>query len=108
MAGVKIIVIYPRPLDEAAFEAVYKNEHLPMAEEKLKGMTRLVTTKVIGSPQGNVSAYRLAEVHFSSMDDLNKCVESPSGQEVIAHAGKISTGGPPILLVCEEESKVYW
>ncbi len=108
MPGVKIVVIYPRPLDEAAFETVYKNEHLPMAEEKLKGMTRFVGTKVLSSPQGKVSAYRLAEVHFSSMDDLNKCVESESGQEVIAHAGKISTGGPPILLVCEEESKVYW
>ena len=108
MAGVKIVVIYPRPLDEAAFEVAYKNEHLPMAEEKLKGMTRLVTTKVLSSPQGKVSAYRLTEVHFSSMDDLNKCVESQTGQEVIAHAGKISTGGPPILLVCEEESKVYW
>ena len=108
MAGVKVVVIYPRPLDEAAFEAAYKNEHLPMAEQKLNGMTRLVTTKVLASPDGKVSAYRLAEVHFASMDDLNKCVESASGQEVIAHAGKISTGGPPILLVCEEESKVYW
>jgi hypothetical protein len=52
--------------------------------------------------------YRIAEVHFSSMDDLNKCVESEGGQEVIAHAAKISTGGPPILLVCEEDSKVIW
>ena len=108
MAGVKVVVIYPQPLDPAAFEAVYKNEHTPLAEQKLKGMTRLVTTKVLASPQGKVSAYRLAEVHFASMDDLNKCVESEGGQEVIAHAGKISTGGPPILLVCEEESKVYW
>ena len=108
MAGVKVVVIYPRPLDEAAFELAYKNEHMPMVEQKLKGMTRFVATKVLASPQGTVSAYRLAEVHFSSMDDLNKCVESESGQEVIAHAGKISTGGAPILLVCEEESKVYW
>jgi len=26
----------------------------------------------------------------------------------VAHAAKISTGGPPLLLVCEEESFVYW
>jgi|SRR5947209_10275154 len=108
MAGVKIVVIYPRPLDEAAFETVYKDVHLPMAEQKLKGLTRLVTTKVLSSPQGKVSAYRLAEAHFSSMDDLVKCTESDGGQQVIAHATEISTGGPPILLVCEEESKVYW
>jgi len=108
VTGVKIVVIYPRPQDEDAFEKAYKDEHVPLAESKLKGMTRFVATKVISSPQGKVVAYRIAEVHFSSMDDLNKCVESEGGQEVIAHAAKISTGGPPILLVCEEDSKVYW
>lgn len=105
---VKIVVIYPRPKDEAAFERVYKDEHLPMAEAKLKGMTRLVTTKVLSSPQGKVMAYRIAEVHFSSMDDLNKCMESDGGKEVVEHATKISTGGQPILLVCEEEAFVFW
>lgn len=106
--SVKIVVIYPRPQDEAAFEKAYKDEHIPMVEEKLKGITRLVLTKVTGSPQGKVAAYRIAEVHFSSLEELNKCVESEAGQEVVAHAVKISTGGPPIMLVCDEESFVYW
>lgn len=79
-----------------------------MAEAKLKGMTRLVATRVLGSPQGRVGAYRIAEVHFSSMDELNKCTESEAGKEVIAHAQEISTGGPPIVLICEEQSFVFW
>ena len=106
--SVKIVVIYPRPQDEAAFERAYKEEHIPMVEQKLKGMTRLVLTKVTGSPQGKVSAYRIAEVHFSSMDDLNQCVGSEGGQQVVAHAAQISTGGAPLMLVCDEESFVYW
>ena len=106
--GVKIVVIYPRPQDEAAFERAYKDEHIPLVEEKLKGLTRLVLTKVNGSPQGKVAAYRIAELHFPSMDDLSRLIESEPGKEVIAHAQKISTGGPPIMLVCEEESFVYW
>lgn len=106
--GVKVVVIYPRPHDEEAFEKVYKDEHLPLAEAKLKGMTRLVATKVLSSPLGKVAAYRLAEVYFSNLDDLTKCVQSDAGQEVVAHAAKISTGGPPIVLICEEESFVYW
>jgi len=105
---VKIVVIYPRPHDEEAFEKVYKDEHIPLAEAKLKGMNRLVATKVLNSPQGKVTAYRIAEVHFSSMDELKRCLQSEGGQEVVAHAVKISTGGPPLLLVCEEESFVYW
>jgi hypothetical protein len=27
---------------------------------------------------------------------------------VVAHAAAISTGGPPILLVCEEQATVFW
>jgi uncharacterized protein (TIGR02118 family) len=106
--GVKIVVIYPRPQDEEAFEKVYLLEHVPLAEAKLQGRTRIVLTKVVSSPQGKVSAYRIAEVHFSSMDDLTKCVESEGGKQVVEHATKISTGGPPLMLICEEESFVFW
>jgi uncharacterized protein (TIGR02118 family) len=108
MAGVKVVVIYPRPADESAFEREYRDVHMPMVESKLKGMTRFVATKVVRSPQGKVSAYRLAEVHYSSMDDLTKSIESEDGKQVVEHATKMSTGGPPLILVCEEESFVYW
>src|SRR5260370_16056099 len=106
--SVKMVVIYPRPQDEAAFEKAYLTEHVPMAEEKLKGMTRFVATKVVSSPQGKVTAYRIAEVYFSTMEELTKVMESDGGKEVAEHVTKISTGGPPILLICEEESFVYW
>ena len=106
--GVKVVVIYPRPQDEQAFEQVYTEQHIPLAEQKLKGITRLVLTKVTGSPQGKVSAYRIAEAYFPSMDELNACIESDGGKEVIAHAQEISTGGAPLFLICEEEAFVYW
>jgi uncharacterized protein (TIGR02118 family) len=106
--AVKIVVIYPRPQDVDAFEQLYHDEHMPLVEEKLKGITRFVATKVISSPQGNVAAYRIAEVYFSTMEDLTRIVESEGGKEVVEHATKISTGGPPIMLICEEESFVYW
>ena len=106
--GVKVIVIYPRPQNESAFESAYLEHHVPMIEEKFKGITRLVLTKVTGSPQGKVAAYRIAEVYFSSMNELTNCIESDAGKEVIAHAHEISTGGAPLILICEEESFVYW
>jgi len=106
--GVKVVAIYPRPQDEEAFEKIYIEEHIPLAEKQLKGVTRMVLTKVKSSMQGRVTAYRISEMHFSSIEDLNKCVESEGGQEVIAHAVKISTGGAPLMLICEEESFVFW
>jgi uncharacterized protein (TIGR02118 family) len=106
--AVKIVVIYPRPQDVDAFEQLYHDEHMPLLEEKLKGITRFVATKVVGSPQGKVTAYRIAEIYFSTMEDLTRILESEGGKEVAEHAAKMSTGGPPILLICEEESFVYW
>jgi uncharacterized protein (TIGR02118 family) len=106
--GVKVVFIYPRPQDEQAFERAYLDEHVPMVEQKLKGLTRLVLTKVTGSPQGKVAAYRIAEAYFSSMPDLKSIIESDAGKEVVAHAQTISSGGPPLVLICEEEAFVFW
>jgi uncharacterized protein (TIGR02118 family) len=104
MAGVKLVVMYPRPKDVDAFEKVYQKEHVPMAVEKLQGKTKLVATKVVGSPQGTPPFYRIAEVHFPSMEALQACAASEGGKETIGHAVKISSGGPPVIMVAEEES----
>jgi uncharacterized protein (TIGR02118 family) len=103
MPDVKLVVIYPRPTDIAAFEKVYTNEHVPLAVAKLGGKTKIVATKIVGSPQGLPPFYRIAEVYFPSMQALEACAASDGGKEALAHAVKISTGGPPIFLVAEEE-----
>ena len=107
MAEVKIVVIYPRPTDVEAFEKLYWEEHVPMAVEKLAGKTRFVATKVIGSPAGQAPFHRIAEVYFSSMEALQACAASHGGQETLAHAAKISTGGTPIVLIAEEETFTF-
>ncbi|HZE69777.1 MAG TPA: EthD family reductase [Pyrinomonadaceae bacterium] len=104
MAEVKIVAIYPRPVDIDAFEKVYAEEHVPMVREKMKGMTNFVATKVVASPQGTAPFHRIAELYFPSLEALQECAASPGGQETIAHAVKISTGGAPIVLIAEEES----
>jgi hypothetical protein len=64
MTRAKLIVAYPPPKDVDAFEAVYQNENVPMAIAKLVGKTKMVATKVLGSPVGDPKFYRIAEVHF--------------------------------------------
>jgi uncharacterized protein (TIGR02118 family) len=104
MSEIKLIVIYPRPADIEAFEKLYQDEHVPMAVEKLIGKTRLVATKILGSPQGTPPFYRIAEVYFPSMEALNACVASAGAKETLAHAVSISTGGPPVFLIAEEDT----
>jgi len=107
MKSVKLVVIYPRPKDVDAFENIYQTEHVPLAVTRLSGKTKMVATKVLGSPQGTPPFYRVAEVYFPSMQALEQCAASAGGQEALAHAAKISSGGPPIFLVAEEETFTF-
>jgi uncharacterized protein (TIGR02118 family) len=107
MGTVKLVVIYPRPQDVDAFEKIYQTEHVPLAVARLGGKTKMVATKVLGSPQGTPPFYRIAEVHFPSMQVLEECAASDGGKEALAHAVKISSGGTPIFLVAEEETFTF-
>ncbi len=104
MADLKVVVIYPRPKDVDVFEKAYTKEHVPMAIEKLKGKTKFVATKVIGSPQGTPPFYRIAEIHFPTRQALDACLNSEDAKQTVAHAVSISTGGQPIFLIAEEET----
>jgi len=107
MAGMKLVVIFPRPKDVDVFERVYQNEHIPLAVVKLGAKTKMVATKVLGSPQGLPPFYRIAEVHFPSIEVLEACAGSEGGKETLAHAVTISTGGKPTFLVAEEETFTF-
>jgi uncharacterized protein (TIGR02118 family) len=52
MPDVKLVVIYPHPKDVDPFEKVYREEHVPLAVAKLGGKTKIVATKIAGSPRG--------------------------------------------------------
>jgi len=104
MAENKVVVIYPRPTDEDAFEKAYLEEHVPLAVEKITGLSKFAATKVVGTADGSAPPfYRIAELYFPSLQALKDSMASPGTQQAAAHAFAISTGGPPIILVAEEE-----
>jgi uncharacterized protein (TIGR02118 family) len=105
--AVKLVVIYPRPKDIDAFEYVYKKEHMPIAVENLTGKTKIVATKVLGSPFGTPAFHRMAEVYFPSLRALEECAASEGGNLTIAHALSISSGGIPTIFVAEEETLLF-
>jgi len=107
MKSAKLIVAYPEPKDVQSFEAIYQKEHVPMAIANLVGKTKIVATKVLQSPQGKPQFYCIAEVHFPSMDVLKQCADSDGGKETLAHAMKISSGGPPTIMIAEEDTFTF-
>ena len=105
MPDAKLIVMYPLPKNVEQFENVYHNEHVPMAVARLAGKTKIVATRALGS-DGTSRFHRIAEIHFPSMDVLQACAASQGGQQVLENAMSISTGGPPVILIAEEETPI--
>jgi uncharacterized protein (TIGR02118 family) len=106
VAEVKLMVLYPTPTDVEEFDRAYTQEHAPMVNEKVPNVTRWTASKVVDTPTGDTPPYHLvAELYFASLDDLQEALGTEGGQETAAHAVSISTGGPPILLVSEEETQ---
>ena len=105
MAGAKVIVLYPAPRDVNTFERAYTEDHAPIVTpQNFKGMTRFVASRILGTPDGTPAPfYRIAELHFPSIEALQAAAASSSAQKVVAHAVSISNGGMPVFMVAEEE-----
>jgi len=103
MPGAKIVVLYPQPTDVDAFERVYLHEHVPLAKAKIGGATRFTFTTVRGAVGGASPYHRITEIYFPSMDALQASAASPGTQEAAGHAVAISSGGPPVFLIADEE-----
>jgi uncharacterized protein (TIGR02118 family) len=100
----KLIVLYPPPVDAAAFERRYLNEHVPMVFEKIPGLKRFVAARVVGAPAGTAPYQRVAELYFESPEALQVAMASAGAQATVAHANEISTGGPPVVLIAEDDT----
>jgi len=103
----KLIVLYPPPADVITFERRYHSEHAPMVVQKIPGLKKFLAAKVLGTPAGAVAPYqRVAELYFDSIESLQTAMASAGGQATVAHAMEISTGGPPVVLIAEDDKPV--
>jgi uncharacterized protein (TIGR02118 family) len=102
----KLIVLYPPPKDVATFEKRYKTEHVPLVLERIAGLKHFVAAAVLGGPEGDAPYQRVAELYFDSIEELAAAMGSLGGQAAISHAMEISTGGPPVVLIAEDDAPV--
>lgn len=104
MTDVKLMVLYPHPTDTAQFDNDY-SDHLRLFHQKtnIPEESRPYTvTRFLRTPEGPASFYLLFTMPFPSAEALQKAMSSPEMQEVAADAGRISSGGAPVILVGSE------
>lgn len=75
---VRFVILYDVPADPAAFDAHYRDVHLPMAK-KLPGLRRYTISRGLTTVQG-AKVHLAAELDFDDMAALQAAFGSPEGQ----------------------------
>ena len=77
---IKLLAIYRKPEDQAAFLDHYERVHVPLAR-KVPGLERLVLDRVVGDPFGREPDFFLvAEMHFPDRVTFDAAMASPENQ----------------------------
>lgn len=98
---VKLLALYKKPDDEAAFLAHYHDVHIPLVLQT-PHLEKVVINRVTGSPMGEPAWFMIAEVHFPDRTRFDEAMASPenkaAGKDLMSFARELMT-----LLVVEEE-----
>lgn len=103
-SGVKLMVLYPQPADIAQFEDDYR-AHLRLLHRALdipEDERPYTVTRFFTTPDGPAPYFQLFTLTFASREALQQARARPGMQEVAADAARISSGGPPVVLVGSE------
>jgi uncharacterized protein (TIGR02118 family) len=100
---VKFVALYGLPTDVAAFERHYAETHVPLAHQ-LPGIQRVETALILSPSPGEVATYyRIAELWFADIGQLQTAAASAEGQALEADVANFATGGVTLLVARAEE-----
>ena len=94
----KLVALYKKPKDAAAFDAYYYSTHVPLAK-KISGLRSYeVSAGPVATPQGD-SPYHLAAIlSFDSMAAIQQALKSPEGQSTAKDLGNFAQAGVELLV----------
>lgn len=99
---VKLIALYERPADEAAFFEHYQQTHTPLAK-KVPGLSALVTNRVTADAFGAEPKYVLiAEMHFPDRATFDAAMRSPENRALGADLMSFAKGIVTVLFTDSE------
>ena len=100
-----LLIAYPHPKNAGDFDRRYRDEHLPYAGPRLAGAgaTGVKTCRVVGPSFAPPPYHLVSDVSFPSIEALKAAAGSRGGQEALAHAASISSGGAPTILATVDD-----
>jgi hypothetical protein len=105
--ALKLLVLYPHPTDTNAFEASYLSKHVPTmtagAEHFKVDTYRAIETPPPLTADGKPPFHRVAVIEFRDMEHVKAFMQSEQMKIAFGSAVKISTGGTPVLALCQPD-----
>ncbi|NLG77508.1 MAG: EthD family reductase [Xanthomonadaceae bacterium] len=99
----KLVVLYKKAQDPAAFDAYYASTHAPLAK-KIPGLrTFEISTGAVSTPQGDSNYQLVAILSFDSLEALQKGLASPEGQAAAADLANFAQAGVELLIFESKE-----
>lgn len=96
--AVKISVLFGQPKSAAEFERHYAAVHMPMLRA-VAGIQRIeLATPVALEPGVAPPFYRITEMWFASMAQMDAVTGTPAWQQIVADVPKFASGGATVLV----------
>ena len=93
----RLLVLYNKPADSAAFDRYYFETHVPIAK-KVPGLrSYIVNDGPLNVVAGNQLPYLIAELAFDSMPDLQLALASAEGQAAAADLSNFAQAGVALI-----------
>jgi uncharacterized protein (TIGR02118 family) len=99
----KLIALYKKPADPAAFDAYYFSTHVPIAK-KIAGLRRYeVSVGPVATPQGDSPFHLIATLSFDSMSAIQQALVSSEGSATAADLANFAQAGVDLLVFDSKE-----
>lgn len=89
----KILVMYNKPADAAAFDDYYFGKHVPLAKTIPGLRSYEVSAGPVVTPQGPSPYHLIATLTFDSMAAIGAAFASKEGQATVADVAKFAQAG---------------
>jgi uncharacterized protein (TIGR02118 family) len=89
----KLLVLYNKPSDPAAFDRHYLGTHMPLAQKIPRLRTFVVSREPPRMLGTGAAPHLVVELHFDSAHDLEVGLASPEGQAAAADIQNFASGG---------------
>ncbi len=77
---VKLVALYRKPADPAAFDQAYYGTHIPLVN-KIPKLRRVDVSRITGAPRGEPEFYLMAEMYFDDKASMDAAMASPENME---------------------------